>query len=81
MDYMPIYLSPSASPEIFCVPLGASIDPTSVLHKRRQLVAGLLNAGYIPQRSRPLADGLVVEFVFARATNHDRKRVRVHINW
>src|SRR6266446_1704898 len=80
MDYMPIYLSPSASPEIFCVPLGAGIDPTSVLHKRHQWMAGFLDPRHIPQRPRPLADGLIIELVFARATNYGGKRVCFHIN-
>jgi hypothetical protein len=44
-------------------------------------VAGFFHARYIPQRSRPLADCLVVGLAIARAANHDSEWVRIHINW
>jgi hypothetical protein len=54
-----------ASPKIPRVSIGARIDAASVLHKRRQQVAGLLDPRHIPQRPRPFADGLIIEFVCA----------------
>src|SRR5262245_27844604 len=74
-------MSSSFAPaEIFCVPLGASIDPTSVLHKRRQLVAGFLDPLHIPQCPRPFADCFVVCLAIACTTDHGGKRVRIHIS-
>jgi hypothetical protein len=72
--------SPFASTKIFCVPLGAGVHPTSVLHKRRQLVARLFDQGHIPQRPRPLADCLVVRLAIAGAANDCRKLVRVFVD-
>jgi len=69
-----------ASAKIFCIPLGTGVNPTSVLHKRRQQVARFLDPGHIPQRPRPLADCLVVEFVLACRTNDHGKRVSARIN-
>jgi hypothetical protein len=72
--------SSATPPQVLGVQGSAAIDPTSVLHKRRQLVARFLDAGYISQRSRPLADGLVVGLAIARATNYGGKRVSARIN-
>jgi hypothetical protein len=58
----------------------AAIDPTSVLHKRPQRVAGFLDARHISRRSRPLADCLVVGLAIACTTDHDSKGVRIHIS-
>jgi hypothetical protein len=73
--------SSSAPPQVLDKQRCAAIDPTSVLHKRRQLVARFFDPPYIPQRPRPLADCLVVGLAIACTTDHDGKRVSAHSNW
>jgi hypothetical protein len=72
--------SSSAPPQVLGKQRCAAIDPTSVLHKRHQPVAGLLEPRHKPQSSTEFADCLIVEFVFARASNNNGKRVSAHIN-
>jgi hypothetical protein len=72
--------SSSAPPQVLDKQRCAAIDPTSVLHKRRQLVAGLLYADHISQRPRPFADRLVVGLAIARTTDHYGKWVCVLVN-
>jgi hypothetical protein len=78
--YMPVYLSPSASPEVLRVEVGASVDPAFVLDEGLEPHTGFLRARHIPQRPRPLANCLVVGPAIARAANYGGKGVSVHIN-
>jgi hypothetical protein len=72
--------SSATPPQVLGKQRCAAIDPTSVLHKRRQLVAGFLDALHIPQCPRPFADCFVVGLAIACTTDHDGKRVRIHIS-
>jgi hypothetical protein len=72
--------SSATPPQVLGKQRCAAIDPTSVLHKRHQWVAGFFDARHIPQRPRPLAYCLVVGLAIACTTDHDSKGVRIHIS-
>jgi hypothetical protein len=68
------------APLAVCVTSSAGVDPAGFRHKRLQRRRGLLASSNIPQRSRPLADGLVVGGAAARAANDGSKWICVLVS-
>ena len=65
------------APLAVCVTSSAGVDPAGFLHKRLQPRRGLLALSDIPQRSRPLADRLAIDFIVTRAANDGSKWICV----
>jgi hypothetical protein len=72
----------SAAPsKVFRISVCASVDAASALHKRLQPHPGLFASGNVPQRTGPLADGLVVSKSPTRAANDSREGVCMLLEW
>ena len=72
-------MSSFALPEALGVQIGAGINSTSILHKRHQGRAFLLESSSEPESSAPFGNGLAVQLFLACTANDDGKWVGILI--